>query len=271
MNIDVLLSIDEIAKTDLKGKTAVIIDVLRASSTLITALGCGVSRIIPIADREKARSFFASLPAGTAFLGGEYQMQRIPGFDLGNSPGEYEAMSKTPSAAEDHICSTGLHSANRLQGKTLVLSTSNGTKAFDAARNAGAENITIACFLNARAAAEQIMRLGIDTVIICSGFQKRFALEDMLGAGAVIDELKSLTDSTGKGSEHSPDQIFSDAAKAAVRLYRSYPSPAAGLADSIQSERLAKLGKEKDVEFCARLNYYDITTVCRDGILYPDR
>src|ERR1051326_3706191 len=118
----------------LAGSIAVVVDVLRASTTIVHALAAGCVAVRPCLEVEEARELARTFPAGTAILGGERHGKPIPGFDLGNSPGDYTAK----------VC----------KGRTLVFTTTNGTKAIH--RAAGADSILIAGFENINAVCEQI-------------------------------------------------------------------------------------------------------------------
>lgn len=149
------------------GGVAVVIDVLRASTTMITALAHGAERIVPVADVDEARRL-AAAGGGTALLGGERAGLRIPGFDLGNSPLEY-----TP---------------DRVAGRTVVITTTNGTAALHAA--AAAREIVVGAFVNRTAVAAAARRLagGRGVVhLVCAGTDGQVSGEDVLAAGAILD------------------------------------------------------------------------------------
>jgi 2-phosphosulfolactate phosphatase len=149
------------------GGVAVVIDVLRASTTMITALAHGATRVVPVADVDDARRRAAELGAA-ALLGGERGGRRIPGFDLGNSPREY--------------------TADRVAGRTVVITTTNGTAALHACR--GAREIVIGALVNRAAAAAAVRRLAgpeADVHLVCAGTDGMISAEDVLGAGAILD------------------------------------------------------------------------------------
>jgi 2-phosphosulfolactate phosphatase len=158
----------------LKGSVAVVIDVLRASTVIVHALAAGCEAIIPCLEVDDARRMAASLPAGTALLGGERGGEPVPGFDLANSPATY-----TPE-----IC----------QGKTLVLTTTNGTRAILASLDA--DRVLVAAFVNRQAtldalAVEPLKLHGRTIHIVCSGTEGYISLEDTLLAGALAASLKT--------------------------------------------------------------------------------
>ena len=147
---------------------AVVVDVLRATTTMIHALAAGCDMVRPCAGVEEARELAGGLRAGRVLLGGERDGLPLPGFDLGNSPGEY--------------------SAARCRGTTLVLTTSNGTRAL--LRAAGAARTLVAAFVNYSAVCEQLRPEVRPVHIVCAGNAGSVALEDALLAGAFVDYLR---------------------------------------------------------------------------------
>ncbi len=157
----------------LRGGVAVVVDVLRATTVMVHALANGCAAVIPCVEVEKARAVAAGLPRGTAILGGERGGLPIPGFDLGNSPGDYTL----------EVC----------KGKTLVMTTTNGTRAILASQEA--ERVYIASFANWKATADELtVQLlkkdhGHPIHIVCSGTEGFISLEDSLLAGALTKYL----------------------------------------------------------------------------------
>jgi 2-phosphosulfolactate phosphatase len=159
--------VPQLAAGRLGGALAVAIDVLRATTTIVHALAAGCTCVRPCAEVDEAQKIADHLPAGKVLLGGERGGRPLPGFDLGNSPREY-----TPS---------------RCKGTTLVLTTSNGTRAV--LRAAEAERVLIAAFVNFSAVCEQIRGEERPLHIVCAGSEGEPCLEDTLLAGALIDVL----------------------------------------------------------------------------------
>jgi 2-phosphosulfolactate phosphatase len=160
------------------GGIAVVVDVLRATTVMIQALASGCEAIIPCAEIEEAKEVAASLSAGSALLAGERQGLPIEGFHLGNSPGEFVP----------EVC----------RGKTLVITTTNGTRAILASRNA--KRVYIAGFTNLRATSDEISVQflkkdhGHSVHIICAGTEGHISLEDSLLAGALTSQIVQVTD-----------------------------------------------------------------------------
>lgn len=151
----------------LAGGVAVAIDVLRATTTIVYALAAGCRDIRPSTEIDEARRLADSLPAGKTLLAGERGGVTVPGFDLGNSPAEY-----TPKS---------------VSGRTVVLTTTNGTRAL--ARAMEAERVLVAAFVNYSAVCEQLLLDDRPIHILCAGHEGEPALEDTLVAGAIVDCL----------------------------------------------------------------------------------
>jgi 2-phosphosulfolactate phosphatase len=161
---------DLIPEEGLRGGVAVILDVLRASTMMVHALSAGCEAVIPCADIDEARQMAASLPPGTALLAGERQGLPIAGFDLGNSP-----RSCTPE-----IC----------RGKTLVMTTTNGTRAVLACLEA--ERVLIGAFPNFAATAQRLHSDERRIHIVCAGTDGFISYEDSLLAGAFARHFKDM-------------------------------------------------------------------------------
>jgi 2-phosphosulfolactate phosphatase len=151
----------------LSGSVTVVTDVLRACTTIIHALAHGCKDVRPCADVEEAKALADGMRAGRVLLGGERGGVPLPGFDLGNSPREYTGK----------LC----------KNTTLVLTTSNGTKAL--LRAAEAERVLVAAFVNFSAVCEQLRNESRPVHILCAGTEGEVALEDTLLAGALVDFL----------------------------------------------------------------------------------
>ena len=162
----------------LRGGVAVVVDVLRATTVMVQALAAGCEAIIPCGEIDEAKEVAAGLPPGTALLAGERRGLPIPGFDLGNSPGEF-----TPEVCRE---------------KTLVMTTTNGTRAILASLEA--ERVYIASFTNLRATSDEISVQflkkdhGHAVHIVCAGTEGHISLEDSLLAGALTSQIANIVD-----------------------------------------------------------------------------
>ncbi|HEX3998731.1 MAG TPA: 2-phosphosulfolactate phosphatase [Pirellulales bacterium] len=159
---------DLVAPEELAGGTVVVIDVLRASTVICHALAAGARAVIPALEVEEARRIAAKLPPGEAVLGGEREGLPIPGFDLGNSPAEYRP--------------------DTVGGRTVVFTTTNGTRAMNRCRQAG--RVLVGAMVNRTAVCEAIQASGARAVhMLCAGTRGKITREDVLFAGAAIDRL----------------------------------------------------------------------------------
>jgi 2-phosphosulfolactate phosphatase len=192
-----------------RAPVAVVVDVLRATSTIVQALASGYRRVLCCAEIDEARKLRERL--GEGVLAGERLAQAIPGFDLGNSPAEFVEP----------------------RGETVILTTTNGTRAIVAAA-AGAETVLVGSLLNLAAVADAVREAGADVEVVCAGVDGRFTLDDAYCAGRIAALL---------GGERS------DAAEAAVRLAGSFASAEEGL-QAAENPRQEALGD--DLAWCAR-------------------
>ena len=158
MRVDIALSRRDLGRRSAAGRAAVVIDVIRASTTITIALHHGCAGIVPVRTLREARVVALTLGDGV-LLAGERAAAKIAGAHLGNSPGEYER--------------------ERIEGKTVVLTTTNGTRAFRAID--GAREVIACTFLNVSATARWLRRAGLDVLIVCAGRNGHFCLEDAVG------------------------------------------------------------------------------------------
>jgi len=193
--------------------TGIVIDVIRATSTICQALASGYSRVFCAAEVEEARALRDTL--GEGVLGGERKAVRIPGFDLGNSPREY------------------LEPAG-----TLILSTTNGTRAVVAAAER-CERVLVASLLNLSAVVDATRAAGQDALVVCAGVQGTLALDDAYVAGRIVELL---------------DWDRTDAAEAAVRLVTTWSGADEAFRASKSGRNLLENAPElePDIPFCAR-------------------
>ncbi|MGI6034201.1 MAG: 2-phosphosulfolactate phosphatase [Limnochordia bacterium] len=225
----------EVNPAKLPGKRVVMFDVLRASSTIVTALAAGARGIVPVVEVDEARAKAKACGPGT-LLGGERGAKRIPGFDLGNSPLEYVGQ-----VVRDRI---------------IVMTTTNGTKAL--ARGAGAREILVGCLLNAPSLADYLAASpGGDILLICAGVQGRIALEDILGAGCLVSLLER------RGME-----IEGDGAFLAAQVYFMYRDDlAAAMGTFEHGRRLLELGFGEDIAYCAQKGPLAVLPRLEGGII----
>lgn len=234
MRLDVVLTPGELSAGEIQGRTVVVIDVLRATSTMVQALAAGARALYPVASIEEALRLAHSLGRDEVLLCGERRCLPIEGFDLGNSPGDFVP--------------------DRVGGKTLIMSTTNGTTAVSVA--AAAERVVVAAWLNLSAVVDDLARSGAEPILLCSGREGRFGLEDAVCAGEMVRAL----------AEARPDAEWrlNDAAQAALELARLHPDPAALFPRTAAGHAIAAAGLEEDLAFCARVDLHDIVPVLDD-------
>jgi 2-phosphosulfolactate phosphatase len=238
-SVEVLLGPPWAADT-VRGAHVAVVDVLRATTTIATALANGAAGVIPVAEPEDAIALGNRLGRDRVLFGGERHSLRIAGFDLDNSPASF---------TEDAIA-----------GKTIVLTTTNGTRALRAVSNAA--SVRTAALVNRTAVADALAHEDGDVVIVCAGEANGFALEDALGAGALVDTLLALID----------DVELCDGARAAALLYRAVANRLAdAIASADHAQALANKGFARDVTRCAALDTLTVVPTLRDGVLVTAR
>jgi 2-phosphosulfolactate phosphatase len=234
MQIDVIATIGEARSDEFLHKTVIVIDVLRATSTMITALQHGCQSIIPVETVLQAKELYRQ----GDLLGGERFCKKINGFDYGNSPTEY--------------------THNDILGKRLILTTTNGTRGIQ--KSSKAEHLLAGALLNGKACAEAAALLKRDVVILCAGTQDVFALEDGLCAGQLIEEITSLL----SASLVSVGDFGIAMHSSYLQLKNDLPEV---LLHSANGKRLSKLGFRSDVTYCAQKDITDLVPSFHGGIL----
>lgn len=214
MYADVILSPGEFARYELAGKLAIVIDVFRFTTTILTALEAGLERFYPVADIDEAMEMQRAHP--NFLLAGERKALPIPGFDFGNSPLE--------------------HVGHTYQGGSLVCSTTNGTRAIQAAR--GAKEVLLASIRSAKAVADYARQSGLDLLFFPAGLEGKFSLEDTWCAGLILSYLRGI--------------VLGDGAKTALLLFEAVPL--VELKESTHGQRLQALGLHGDLDFCLQKN-----------------
>ena len=230
MKVDVVLSppeIDRLPARDLSGTTAVVFDVLRATSSMITALAHGASEIYPVCTIEEALALKQSMP--DAILGGERHGDRIEGFDLGNSPREYLAPARR-----------------------LITTTTNGTVALKACEKAS--TVLVGALLNMEALTREVSQGSSDSslLLVCAGTFRELALEDVFAAGMLCAGL--------------PEAELTDSAQVAVALYWRHERDPMGLLRLARNGRaLLAAGREQDLLWCGKISCYEAVGVLDGG------
>ncbi len=220
-SIDVCLSPELIHLYKLEDRTVVVVDILRATSCMVTAFAHGAERIVPFASQEeclqmKSRGYITS---------GERDGKKVEGFDKGNSPFEYMG--------------------NQVAGKKIAFTTTNGTQAIE--KSKPAREIIIGSFLNLASITKYLLFSRNNILVVCAGWKGKVNLEDTLFAGALVERLKNHIE---------PD---CDAPLAAQRLYnQAKDNMVEFLSASSHVKRLQRLNIQKDIEYCLTPDQYTV-------------
>ncbi len=232
MKISVYASSDHIKPADTKGKIAVVVDMLRATTTIITALNNGALNIAPMQHIEQAIAVKRSNK--DILLGGERNAEKIQGFDFGNSPLEY--------------------SREMVKDKNIILCTTNGSKAIQSASQF--KRTIIGALINATAVAKKLSEQEDDVAIICAGTDGKFSIDDIVTAGAIIAKLKNYT----------LDLELDDLGILCTEIYSSNAENLHTILNgSMHYTRLMRLGFIADINYCLTEDIVDFAPEYADG------
>ena len=238
MRISAFFTPEEVIADEVAGTTAVVIDVVRATSCIVEAIANGASAIFPAVSVNDALETRARL-GRSALLCGERKGVRIDGFDLGNSPAEFT------SAA--------------VGGMRLVMTTTNGTRAFAAA--AGAKRVLAASFFNLTAVVDEVAR-GRAAAIVCAGKEGRFSLDDTICAGYIVRGIMDRS---------SGCVTLNDQAAAAADLAVLHEISGDMLADTAAGQALVDVGLGSDLALCAEADRHQIVPMMYDRVITAPR
>lgn len=231
MKLDVVFAAAGLTPGEVQGRTVFVIDILRAGTSMCAALANGARAVVPVASTEEALRLSTTLGADETVLAGERNALPIPGFALGNSPREMVA--------------------DLVRGKTVIMTTSNGTGALLAV--ASAPQVYLACAANFSAAsvrAHEAWERKEDLLVLCAGREHRFALDDAYCAGRLVEAAMG----GGRGREG-----LNDAAIATLDLVRRYGRRwERPLVSSRAGRELVELGFKEDVADAARVDAYPV-------------
>ncbi|MCB2407513.1 2-phosphosulfolactate phosphatase [Hymenobacter lucidus] len=232
-SLDICFSPELLPLYDLRGKVAVVVDILRATSSIVTALAAGVTHVVPFSELEECRA----LAVQGYLTAAERDGRQAEGFDLGNSPFGY------------------LDGVLAVKGRGVAITTTNGTRALHL--SLGADAVVIGAFLNLEAVARFAREQQKDVVVVCAGWKGMFNLEDTVFGGALAERLAGEFDTTG-----------SDATLAARQLWeQAKPDLAGYLLQSAHVRRLNSLEAHEDMAFCVQLDTYDLLPIWQDDRL----
>lgn len=210
----------------LVGGVAIVIDALRASVTMTAALANGAAHVEPVMTVEEGLAAAGRYPRERVVLGGERGGVLIPGFDLDNSPSGY--------------------TRERVGGRVLVFTTTNGTAALLHARRAAL--VLVGSFVNLAAVCDAVARDPRPVHIVCCGTREEIGLDDVLPAGAMVERLLAA----------GRQVVADDSALVAARAFRGAVASPGGVLAAMRSSRggrnLVRLGLDADIEFCSRVD-----------------
>ena len=228
--IDVCLSPDLMHLYKIEDRTVVVVDILRATSCMVTAFAHEVESITPFANLDMCREM-----RGQGYItSGERDGKMVDGFDKGNSPFEYMG--------------------DQVRGKRIAFTTTNGTQAIE--KSKGAKEVIIGSFLNLSAVAKHLLFSDNNILVVCAGWKGKVNLEDTLFAGAVVEKLKDYV---------QPD---CDSPLAAQHLYNLAKGDMVKfMSNSSHVKRLNRLNVIKDIEFCLTTDQYKVLPKLKGHIL----
>jgi len=233
--VDVALLPSAIKQEELAGQTVIVVDVLRATTTIVNAMNNGCQQVFPQPGIKQAKALHETMPE-TSIMGGERNGQIVDGFHQGNSPLEY--------------------TAEAISGKSLILATTNGTVAMESCR--AADRVLIGAMINVSAVAKELVDVPRVTVV-CSGTDRLVTSEDVLFAGLLVERILQLRESAG----HPESQLVDPASIALHHWQVRQQEIEAGqdLADFFRQCRggrnLVRIGHDADVAYAAQIDILD--------------
>lgn len=234
MKLDLLLTPGELSPADIADRTVVVLDVLRASTSIVEALAAGARTLYPVSTIEEAIRLANTLGRDEVLLAGERKALPIEGFDLGNSPAEF--------------------TRKRVAGKMIVMSTTNGTIALAAA--GGGSRVVVGAWTNFRMVVDDLVQSAASPVFLCAGRDRAFGLEDAVCAGQMAAALmKALPE---------PEWQLNDGAVAALALAAKFPDPAKLFPATAAGRAIIEAGLEADLAFCARRDIRKVLPILHD-------
>lgn len=231
MKVDIIISASDIKEEKIKDKAVVVIDVLRATSVMVTALNNGCKEVIPVSHVEQAREVVKK-DREKYVLGGERNALKIEGFDYSNSPLDY--------------------TRENIQGKTLVMTTTNGTRAIKNSK--GASRIFIASMINGKAVAKKLIKLNKDVVFVNAGTYGEFSIDDFITSGYIINLMRK-----------EAEIELTDIAVTSNYIYNNNEDIFSFVKNASHYKRILELGLEEDLKYCLSKDLVDIVPEYKDG------
>jgi len=240
MKINTYAAYKHATPSDLKDNVVIIIDVLRATSSIVTAIDNGCNRIYPVTDVEEAMNVFSSINKdGAVLLGGENSCQKISGFHLSNSPSEY--------------------TKETVQGKDIILTTTNGTGAILWAAPY-AHTLLIGSLLNASAVMKKALSYKKNITLICAGTSGRYSTDDILACGCMLSSIEDIRKND-----------LCDLSISCINEYElSKNNIKSALEKCYHFKRLKRLGFKSDLEYCIRIDSMQSVPIYKDSVIIKD-
>lgn len=236
MRIDTIPQYNKVLSSHLSNCTVIVVDVLRASTSIIWAVKNGAQQVIPTADAGEAAAMVNKLDLHDCVLAGERGGEKLMGFDMGNSPEEFN--QKT------------------VMGKTVVINTTNGTAAIHGVSSA--KNVLIGAIINRTAVAKKALELGDDVIIVCAGTDGMVSADDICAAGAIADAIL----------KHAAMPCTpTDFTIVCATLYQDWLDGRIDMSKTRHYARLIELGFKADAEFCFKQDMTDVVPKYAHGII----
>ena len=232
MKVDVIISADDITESKIENKIAVVIDMFRATSVIVTALSNGCREVIPYLTIEETLEYAKKLNREDYILGGERRAVNIDGFDLSNSPLEYTKAV--------------------VKNKVVLMTTTNGTRTMT--KSTSAKRILIAAMINAKAVAKELLKINEDVVIINAGTNGEFSMDDYICGGYIINEMLK----SNKNLE------LTDIAKTANIIYKGNTDIISYVKEATHYSVMKSLELDEDIEYCIKKSIIDIVPEYKD-------
>lgn len=229
MQVDVALLPHNLDCESFKNKTCIVLDIFRATTSIVTAIANGCEKILPVISLECANAVGKNFKQ--PLFAGERKSLKIAGFNFGNSPLEFTKQA--------------------VQGQTIIMTTSNGTIAIEATKTAS--RTLIGAFINVDAVCQQALEYQQDIIIVCAGTDRQFSLEDALGAGAMVERLSTVCEA-------------SDAALGVALMYKAAKEDLSTIvANSKNGKRLVELQYLEDLRYCLQENILSTVPIYKNG------
>lgn len=237
MKLTVYLTPNDFEASHLKGKVAVVIDVLRASTSIVTAIHNQCHQIIPVAEVATAQKLAHAQSKTTTLLCGERGGLKIEGFHLGNSPAEYTFAT--------------------VRNKTLIFTSTNGARLLT--KTLEAEQVLVGAFVNISAVIEYLLKTDQEVALLCAGSENQFSLEDTTCAGMMLAKLYRAI----------PRRMeMNDAALAAMFLYQKFEQNLLNMVRLAHHGRyLIKIGFQSDLTLCMQIDAAPVIPIFKTGVI----